>query len=266
MLDTTRNRRPVSRPGRIVTTVALLAVTLSVAGLRAQPRFFSLSGTVFDPTNRVLPETTLVLTNVSTQAKYEVRSDATGRYEFVGLPPATYSLRARVPGFAPATESVDIADTVQRDLHLSLGTLQETVTVVAGSPPPGPLDAASLARQEEARQRRVETERRGKAFCAGGGPATPAGGNILVPLKRRHVAPAYPDHLEAAGVAGTVRMEAVIGTDGIVRDVQIVEGFDPDLDAAAADAVRQWQFTPTLLNCQPVEVNMTVTTHFKPQR
>ncbi len=39
MLDTTLNRRPVSRPDRVVTIVALLAVTLSVAGLRAQPRF-----------------------------------------------------------------------------------------------------------------------------------------------------------------------------------------------------------------------------------
>jgi len=37
----------------------------------------------------------------------------------------------------------------------------------------------------------------------------------------------------------------------------------PLLDAAAIDAVRQWRFTPTLLNGQPVPVVMTVTVAFK---
>jgi len=35
-----------------------------------------------------------------------------------------------------------------------------------------------------------------------------------------------------------------------------------DLDAAALDAVRQWTFTPTLLNGQPVDVTITVTVMF----
>jgi protein TonB len=36
----------------------------------------------------------------------------------------------------------------------------------------------------------------------------------------------------------------------------------PLLDQAAVDAVRQWEFTPTLLNNQPVPVIMTVTMQF----
>jgi protein TonB len=36
----------------------------------------------------------------------------------------------------------------------------------------------------------------------------------------------------------------------------------PLLDAAALDAVRQWEFTPTLLNGNPVPVVMTVTVNF----
>lgn len=36
----------------------------------------------------------------------------------------------------------------------------------------------------------------------------------------------------------------------------------PDFANAAVEAVRQWKFTPTLLNGQPVEVLMTVTIHF----
>ena len=60
-------------------------------------------------------------------------------------------------------------------------------------------------------------------------------------------------------------MEAVIGIDGIVRDIQNLKGPYPDLEAAAADAVRQWQFSTTLLNCEPIEVGMKVNVNFKVQ-
>jgi protein TonB len=36
----------------------------------------------------------------------------------------------------------------------------------------------------------------------------------------------------------------------------------PDFAIAAVDAVRQWRFTPTLLNGRPVEVVMTVSVTF----
>jgi periplasmic protein TonB len=37
----------------------------------------------------------------------------------------------------------------------------------------------------------------------------------------------------------------------------------PLLDAAAVEAVRQWRFTPTLLNGEAVPVVMTVTVAFR---
>jgi protein TonB len=58
-------------------------------------------------------------------------------------------------------------------------------------------------------------------------------------------------------------MEAVIGTDGAVQEVRTVKGPHPDLEAAAVEAVRQWQFTTTLLNCDPIEVTMHVTVNFQ---
>ena len=57
-------------------------------------------------------------------------------------------------------------------------------------------------------------------------------------------------------------MDAVIGTDGTVQEVRNVNGPHPDLETAAVAAVRQWQFTPTLLNCEPIDVSMKVTTTF----
>ena len=57
-------------------------------------------------------------------------------------------------------------------------------------------------------------------------------------------------------------MDAVIGIDGNIQDVRAVTSPHPDLESAAIEAVRQWQFTPTLLNCVPIEVRMKVTTNF----
>jgi len=58
-----------------------------------------------------------------------------------------------------------------------------------------------------------------------------------------------------------VILEALIAEDGSVRDVKIMRSV-PLLDGAASDAVRQWRFTPTLLNGVPVQVIMTVTVTF----
>ena len=75
-----------------------------------------------DPTNGVMPGVTLGLTNVATDAKYEVRSDSTGRYEFVGLPPGDYLFEAKLPGFMTFKGKLAITgQNVQRDLMMEIG-------------------------------------------------------------------------------------------------------------------------------------------------
>jgi protein TonB len=88
------------------------------------------------------------------------------------------------------------------------------------------------------------------------------GGDIRPPAKTKHVAPVYPTIARQNGVQGTVMLEAVINEAGRVRDVRVIRSI-PLLDAAAIDAVRQWEFTPTLLNGQAVPVLMTVTVSFQ---
>jgi len=87
------------------------------------------------------------------------------------------------------------------------------------------------------------------------------GGDVAEPKKIKHVAPVYPADAMAAGVQGVVILEAVIDTNGDVADARILRSI-PMLDQAAVDAVRQWRFTPTLLNNVPVQVIMTVTVNF----
>jgi protein TonB len=63
-------------------------------------------------------------------------------------------------------------------------------------------------------------------------------------------------------VQGVVVIEATIGADGRVKDAHVLRSV-PLLDEAALAAVRQWVYTPTRLNGEPVSVIMTVTVHFQ---
>ena len=87
------------------------------------------------------------------------------------------------------------------------------------------------------------------------------GGAIKTPQKTNDVKPVYPPIAQSARVQGIVIIEATIGPDGRVRDAKVLRG-QPLLNEAALEAVRQWRYTPTLLNGVPVPVIMTVTVTF----
>lgn len=61
-----------------------------------------------------------------------------------------------------------------------------------------------------------------------------------------------------------VILEAVIDIQGNVRSARVLRSI-PLLDQAAVDAVKQWRFTPTLLEGVAVPVLMTVTVNFTMQ-
>jgi protein TonB len=75
------------------------------------------------------------------------------------------------------------------------------------------------------------------------------------------VKPEYPMAAKLARVSGTVRLEAVIATDGGIRELRAVSG-NGLLIPAAIDAVRQWRYAPTILNGTPVEIATTINVVF----
>ena len=87
------------------------------------------------------------------------------------------------------------------------------------------------------------------------------GGTIKAPTKVRNVNPVYPQDALDAKVQGVVIMEARIERDGTVSRARVLKSI-PMLDDAAVEAVRQWQFTPTMMNGEPVPIMMTVTVNF----
>jgi protein TonB len=92
--------------------------------------------------------------------------------------------------------------------------------------------------------------------------AVRVGGQIKEPKKLKSIPPSYPDIAKQARVQGVVILECTISPQGKVANVNVLRGI-PLLDQAAIEAVRQWEYTPTLLNGVPVPVIMTVTVNFK---
>ncbi|HTK28478.1 MAG TPA: energy transducer TonB [Vicinamibacterales bacterium] len=81
------------------------------------------------------------------------------------------------------------------------------------------------------------------------------------PRKIVNVDPIYPIAARASRIEGVVILEAVLDEAGRVVSVRVLRPA-PLLDQAAVDAVKQWRFTPTLLNGVPVPIVMTVTVNF----
>jgi protein TonB len=104
-------------------------------------------------------------------------------------------------------------------------------------------------------------------FQAGAIAPRRVGGNIAPPQKIFDVRPVIPAdwQRQAGGAEGIVTIDLTLGENGRVRDAAVTHSI-PLLDQAALDAVRQWQYTPTIVDGKPVPVILTVTVSFPSQR
>ena len=87
-------------------------------------------------------------------------------------------------------------------------------------------------------------------------------GKISKPERIDGPNPRYPEQARKEGVNGVVEMECVIGEDGSVRDVEVVQTTADILSEAAIEAVEQWTFEPATLEGVPVTVRYIVTVKF----
>ncbi len=244
MLNVHHDRGPLSRSTRAAIFVLLFGVTTAIAA--AQGAFATFSGRVADEQGRTVQGVGMSLVNDARQAKYEVKSSADGRFEFVGLPAGEYRVEVRASGFQSITDTLTVSGKdVQRNYGLKIGTLQETITL------------GFSAREADAPV--SDTVILGKGITPRKTECTPSpeGGCIVPPKKIRDAHPYYPSSLRGIWTEGIVKLKARIGVDGYVADLSVIDDAHPDLAQSAIAAVREWRYTETLLNCAPVEVVMT---------
>ncbi len=209
----------------------------------------SIVGIVRDPSGLPVPQADVTVTGAALNNPARGVTGSQGEYGIASLPPGVYRVAFRVPGFKTLNiDNVNVtADSaVTLMAGLQLGTVSEEVTVSPST---------------EAAIRTVS--RRGPDTVA---PSVSApvsvGGNVRMAMLLRESRPAYPADALAAGIQGAVIMQAVIGVDGLVKEIKVISGH-PLLQQVAVQAVSQWQYSPTLLNAQPVEVLSTITMNFK---
>ena len=92
-------------------------------------------------------------------------------------------------------------------------------------------------------------------------PVFRVGQGIREPRRIAGTSPEYPLIARSARKQGVVILEAVINERGTIERVKVLKS-EPLLDAAAIAAVKDWRYTPTLLNGVPVSVLMTITINF----
>jgi TonB family protein len=199
----------------------------------------SISGSVYDPSSAVVPQAQVALINTATRAELKTRTSASGQYEFLSLTPGTYELLVQVPGFRMGVRGpLKLeSDTARKESFLlEVGKISEALTVTAAGTPRPQYDSP----------RRIRV-----------------GGNLQATRLLRQPRPAYPEKARSEGREGTVNLTAVILKDGTIGGLTPMPDSDPELAEAAMDAVRQWQYSPTLLNGEPVEVVTSISVNFR---
>jgi TonB family protein len=289
---------PAPAPLPVPTSLRSASRQAQAPGAPAPQGQTGVAGRVMDGTGGTIPGATITVSSPTLGRSFQTVTNAAGRFVVPDLAAGVYSVTVNLPGFKTArVDNVIVTPPgfTNVSVRLELGTLSESVTIAApgvGSAITQPqarpgseyfdlakayYEQGRYAEAEQAMTRALEMVRAAAPQqpavteqlpptpqpSTPGAPQTPirVGGDIREPRKIKDVKPVYPPDALAAQVSGVVILEATVAKDGTVRDVRVLRSI-PMLDAAAIDAVSQWQFTPTQLNGMPVEVLMTVTVNF----
>ena len=244
LLDPHFNHNPLA--GRRAMLAAALAalLLLPLASLRVAAGSASgtISGIVRDPSGAVIPRATITLVNVESKLKIVGNSGPDGAFKFPAIPAGSYRLEVSSPGFAD-TKSADLElkpdGNLHQDLTLDIGEVLQEVVVHGHKPPENPSAPRPVPRRIR------------------------VGGMVQAAHLTFQVKPDYPEALQKQGIEGTVILSAVIGTSGQILSLSPFSDPNPILTKTAMDAVRQWRYTPTLLNGEPVEVVTTISVGFR---
>jgi len=89
--------------------------------------------------------------------------------------------------------------------------------------------------------------------------------SIEAPKLQHHVNPKYPEDVRKQRLQGAVIIQGILGTDGVVSDISVLQSPSKTLSDLAVAAVRQWRYTPAYCNdlAKPIRVHLTVTSTFR---
>jgi len=198
-----------------------------------------IAGTVLDPTGGVIPGVAISLFDPDTRDPLAmIFTAANGSFE-IAPPQPNFLIQFTVPGFQSQLYMRAQLGSSPVMITMELGQVKETVTVITGAP------SASANRQVRQPIR--------------------VGGNVRPPKLIQKADPVYPPEARDAEVEGIVVVSALIDGDGMVKDPIVLHGHRL-LHDAALTCVRQWRYTPAILNGEAWPMRLSITLIFKLDR
>ena len=268
LLNVNRDRRQAGASFIATVTGVALAAVVSLAALQTPllAQSGKLAGVVRDPSQAVVPRARIdVKSTAGKDGKpmHEVvYSNAVGEFS-LDIPDGVYDMTIAAPGFAKQDHQAvkfESATARRMEMTLNVGAIEERVNVQAQ------IDATQqkLHAEKLAAERSVTASDRQVPANGGTRPQRiRVGGNVQAANLTRKVTPLYPPTAKLDRVEGTVIMAAVIGKDGTIISLEQVNKLvDSRLAEAAMEAVKQWQYKPTLLNGEPIEVITQIDVNF----
>jgi TonB family protein len=143
-------------------------------------------------------------------------------------------LRDTVEEYKRDVETADIW--VQKSIMARKGRGAQSIVGALIAPPPPPPPPPTMQRENEPGPKRIRVSGNVQEF------------NLI-----RKANPIYPALAKQARIQGTVQFTAIIGKDGHIQNLELLSGH-PLLVESAVQAVKLWEYKPTLLNGEPVEV------------
>jgi TonB family protein len=242
-LEDLKARLNPTHPDVVQTSRMIFDLEMQIANLRREavqqatlgPK---ISGYVYDPTGGVVPGASIsVVIPGDRQPPPNAFSNERGYFEIDSYDGVDFELRIEAFGFAPQVFARRDLGAGPLGVTLELGQIKETVTVITGAP-------TGVVTSDATR-----------------GPIR-VGGNTVAPKLIRRVDPVYPPEAKAGGIEGIVVVSAMIDDQGQVKDALVTSG-NTLLRAAALECVRQWGYSPALINGEPWPMRLSITVVFK---
>jgi TonB family protein len=89
--------------------------------------------------------------------------------------------------------------------------------------------------------------------------------SIEAPKLQHRIEPRYPEDVRKQGLQGAVIVHGILGTDGMLSDITVLQSPSKPLSDLALEAIRQWRYAPAYCNdlAKPIRVHLTVTSTFR---
>jgi TonB family protein len=238
------NRRAASPRAIITAALGALMLLAPLAAVR-MPAFAldrGISGTVTDPSGATVPKAKVVVSFTGSSRREVGYTNDVGEFTLAPIPDGAYDVSVAKPGFALLLlKGIPVVKGESAPLRIILqtGKVVEAVNVNGSGAPASPPHATGEPKR------------------------VLVGGNVQATRLIAKQIPAYPAECKAAGIQGSVMLRALISQEGTILNLtQINEIVDRRLVDAAAEAVKQWKYQPTLLNGNPVEVITEIEVNF----